>query len=80
MGERFEDEGSTPEMRELGETVQRARDLYGGSLQRPKKTGGDLRQTNQFDQRLWSGINAAADASSYRPAGTSCEAISIFTI
>jgi hypothetical protein len=34
MGERFEDEGPTPEMRELGETVQRARDLYGDSLQR----------------------------------------------
>jgi hypothetical protein len=33
MGEAFEDEGPTPEMRELGETVQRARDLYGGSLQ-----------------------------------------------
>jgi hypothetical protein len=27
-----------------------------------KKPGGDLRQTNQFDQRLWSGINTTADA------------------
>jgi hypothetical protein len=41
---------------------------------------GDLHQTNQFDQRLRSGINTAADASNYRSVGTSCEAISIFTI
>jgi hypothetical protein len=36
-----------------------------------EKIGGDLRQTTQLDQRLWSGINTAADASRYRPAGTS---------
>ncbi len=44
---------------------------------RPKKTGGDLRQTNQFAQCLWSGINTAGAALSHRPGGTSCEAISI---
>jgi len=29
---------------------------------RPKKSGGDLRQTNQFDQRLQSEFISAADA------------------
>jgi len=43
-----------------------------------EKTGGDLRQINQLDQRLWSGINAADTALSNGPGGTSCEAISIF--
>jgi hypothetical protein len=47
---------------------------------RPKKSGGDLRQNNQFDQRLRSEFNTSADASSYRLGGASCEAISIFLI
>jgi hypothetical protein len=45
---------------------------------RPKKTGGDLRQINQLDQRLWSGIDTADAALSHRPGGTACDAISIF--
>jgi SRSO17 transposase len=51
-----------------------------GQIPRAKKSGGDARQTNQFDQRLRSGINAAADALSHRPGGTLCEVISIFLI
>jgi hypothetical protein len=47
-------------------------------LHETEKNGGDLRQTNQFDQRLWPEFNIAADASIYRQEGASCEAISIF--
>jgi len=36
---------------------------------RPKNSGGDFRQTNQFDQRLRSELNTTADTSSYRPEG-----------
>src|SRR5215510_3170601 len=45
---------------------------------RPKKTGGDLRQINQLDQPLRSGINTAGATLSHRPGGTSCEVILIF--
>src|SRR5215813_267592 len=43
-----------------------------------KKKGGDLRQINQLDQRLRSGINTAGATSSHRPGGTSCEVTPIF--
>jgi hypothetical protein len=43
-----------------------------------EKNRGDLRQINQLDQHLWSGINTADAALSHRPEGTSYEAISIF--
>jgi len=43
------------------------------------KTDGDL-TLSQFDQRLRSEFNTAADTSSYRLGGASYEAISIFLI
>jgi hypothetical protein len=55
LGEGFEDEGPTPEMRELGETVQRARDLYGGSLQRSPSMSYEerYRQTDLTNREIF---------------------------
>ena len=67
-------------MRENRPLRLRWRVLETGSFGAPRQHSTLLRQTNQFDQRLWSGIKTAADASSYRPAEMSCEVISILLI
>jgi hypothetical protein len=46
-----------------------------GLLGAPRQHPTLLRQTNQFNQRLWSGINTADAALNHRPGGTSCKVI-----